>query len=68
MVLRWGIANEIEAGPDCLEQDLTSAIREALPLIRQLAGKPKHVPAMNSTARFAKRLVEHLKRAGIEKV
>ena len=44
MVLRWGMANEIEAGPDCLEQDLTSAIREALPLIRQLAGKPKHVP------------------------
>ena len=30
------MSDEIETGPDGLEQDLASAIRESLPLIRQL--------------------------------
>ena len=55
-------------GPEGLEQDLACAIRECMPLIRQLAGKPRHIPGDQQYHAIAKRLVEHLKRSGIEKV
>jgi hypothetical protein len=62
------MSDEIELGPEGLEPALASAIRENLPLIRQLAGKPKHVPGDQQYQAIARRLVEHLKRSGIEKV
>ena len=62
------MTNEIETGPDSLEQDLASAIRASLPLLRQLAGKPKHIPGDEQYHAIARRLVEHLKRSGVERV
>ena len=62
------MTQEIETNADGLEQDLTDAVRESLPLIRQLAGKPVHVPGDEQYQAIAKRLVEHLKRSGVEKV
>ena len=67
-MLRWAMTDEIESGPEALEQNLANAVRESLPLLRQLAGKPKHVPGDELYHAIAKRLVEHLKRSGVEKV
>src|SRR5690349_7703091 len=60
--------HEIETGPEALEQDLANAVRESLPLIRQLAGKPKRIPGDEQYHAIARRLVEHLQRSGVEKV
>ena len=57
-----------KARPEALEQDLANAVRESLPLLRQLAGKPKHIPATSKYHGIARRLVETLKRSGVGKV
>lgn len=57
--------DEIETGPEALEQDLANAVRESLPLLRQRAGKPKHIPGDEQYHAIAKRPVEHLKRSGV---
>ena len=62
------MTDDIETGPEALEQDLANAIQANLPLIRQLAGKPKHIPGDEQYHAIAKSLVEHLKRSGVEKV
>ena len=45
------MADEIETGPEGPEPDLVNAVRESLPLIRQLAVKPRHILAMGNTTR-----------------
>jgi hypothetical protein len=65
---RLAMTDEIEVGPEALEQALASAIRTNMPLIRQVAGRPKHIPGDEQYRMIARRLVEHLKRSGVEKV
>ena len=62
-----GMPDEIESGPEALEQDLANAIPASSPLLRQLAGKPKHIPGDEQYHAIAKRLVEHLKHSGVER-
>ena len=50
-MLRLNMTDQVEMGPDGLEQDLANAIRASLPLIRQLASKPKH-EGMSCTTRL----------------
>ena len=67
-MLRSAMSNQIQTGPDILEQVLASAIRSNMELIRQLAGKPRHIPGDEQYHEIARHLVEHLKRNGVEKV
>ncbi len=67
-VLRLDMADDIETGPETLQQDLANAVHESLPLFRQLASKLRHVPGDEHYHAIAKLLVEHLKRSGVEKV
>jgi hypothetical protein len=50
----------VEESPDDLLNSLAYVLSKNLPLLRRLAGKPKH--------EIARRQVEHLKQAGVEKI
>jgi ABC-type uncharacterized transport system YnjBCD ATPase subunit len=60
--------NLIDLSPDALQNDLANGLRSNLGLLRELAAKPKHVPGDEFYQRIAERLIEQMKRAGVEKV
>jgi len=67
-VLPLGMDNLIDLDPDALQHDLANGLRSSMSLLRELAGKPKHIPGNDQYHAIARRLIEHLKRAGVEKV
>jgi hypothetical protein len=67
-MLRLGMGNSVDLDPDALEHDLANGLRVNLALLRELAGKPKHVPGDHFYQTIARRLIEQMKRAGVEKV
>jgi hypothetical protein len=58
----------IEKPTDDLLNGLAYVLAKNLPLLRRLAGKPKHVPGDKDYQEIARRQVEHLKQAGVEKI
>ena len=58
----------IEKPTDDLLNCLAYALAKNLPLLRRLAGKPKHVPGDEEFHEIARRQVEHLKQSGVEKI
>ena len=66
-MLPWGMAT-IEKPTDDLLNSLAYALAKSLPLLRRLAGKPKHVPGDEVYQEIARRQVEHPKESGVEKI
>jgi hypothetical protein len=60
--------NLIDLDPDALQHDLANGLRSNHSLLRELAGKPKHIPGDQFYHTTAKRLIEQTKRGGVEKV
>ena len=67
-MLRWAMIETIDESPDELLSALTFALKANSSLIRDLARKPKHIPADEQYLEIAQRLVQHIKRCGVEKV
>jgi hypothetical protein len=65
-MLRWRM--ETENAPEDLEHDFVNFIREYMPSLRELTAKPKHIPGDEFYHQFAKRLIAHLKRRGVERI
>ena len=57
-----------EKPTDDLLSSLAYALAKNLSLLRQLVGKPKHVPGDEVYQEIARRQVEYLKQAGVEKI
>jgi hypothetical protein len=57
-----------ENSVDELVDSLAYVLARSLPLLRRLAAKPKHIPGDEEYRAIAERQVEHLKRAGVEKI
>ena len=58
----------VEKSPDDLLNSLAYALAKNLPLLRRLAGKPKHIPRDEDYQEIARRQVEHLKQSGVERI
>ena len=58
----------IEKPIDDLLNSLAYVLSKNLPLLRRLAGKPKHVPGDEDYQEIARRQVEHLKQSRVEKI
>jgi hypothetical protein len=58
----------IDLDPEALLHDLANGLGSSMSLIRELAGKPKHIPGDEQYHPIARQLIEHMKRAGVEKV
>jgi hypothetical protein len=58
----------VEASPDELTDSLAYALLQERQALRRLGQKPPHEPGNDDCHVIAVRLVEHLKRSGIEKV
>lgn len=51
-----------------VQHDLANGLRLSGSLLRELAAKPKHTPGDDYYHAIARRLIEHMKRAGVERV
>lgn len=60
--------NLVDLNPDALQRDLANGLRRNPGLLRELAVKPKHIPGDDYYHAIARRLIEHTKRAGVERV
>jgi len=58
----------VEKSPDDLLDSLAYVLAKNLPLLRRLAGMPKHLPGDEVYQEIARRQVEHLKQSGVEKI
>ena len=58
----------VENSSDDLLASLAYALAKNLPLLRRLAGRPKHIPRDEDYQEIARRQVEHLKQWGVEKI
>jgi hypothetical protein len=56
----------VEKSPDDLLDSLAYVLAKNLPLLRRLAGMPKHLPGDEVYQEIARRQVEHLKVSGVE--
>ena len=57
-----------EASPDDLTDSLAFALLKERKTLQRLGRRPGHEPGMEDCQAIAVRLVEHLKRSGVEKV
>jgi len=62
------MVNSVDLDPDALQHDFANGLRSNLSLLRELAVKPKQIPGDEFYHSIAKRLIEQMKRAGVEKV